>query len=131
MTRIRRFIDDTDGVAAVEFALIGIPLVMLLIGLVEFGRAIHIRSAMDNAVDRAQRMIIIDPLINITDLTTRIRQNFAAGNSDALVVGVSDMTSSGTNYRLVSLTYDMQLLLPISLGRDISLTMNRRVAINP
>lgn len=129
MKLIRQFSNDTRGATAVEFALILVPLILLIFGLIEFGRAIHVRNAMDNAIDHGQRMIIIDPSVSTPDLTTRIRQNFAAGDAQALAVSVTDTTSSGTNYRLINLTYNIELLLPFTLGRDIELQMNRQVVV--
>ena len=129
MKRIRQFGDDTRGATAVEFALILVPLILLIFGLIEFGRAIHVRNAMDNAIDHGQRMIIIDPSVSNPDLTTRIRQNFLAGDPQGLAVSVTDTTSSGTSYRLINLTYNIELLLPFTLGRDIELQMNRQVVV--
>lgn len=131
MIRFRRFVNNADGAAAVEFALIGIPLVLLLLGLIEFGRALHIRSAMDNVVDRAQRMILIDSAVSTTRLTSRMKEYFLAGDPEGLVIHVSDNSQSGVDYRLVRVSYDMRLLLPMPLGQDITLTIDRKIAIHP
>ncbi len=112
-----------------EFALVGLPFILLLLGLVEFGRGLHIRSALDAAADRAQRAIMIDPSTPGTALEASIRKGFHAGPPDRIVVGFATETVAGIDYRLVSLGFEMQLLLPAPLGRDLTIRSTRRVAL--
>lgn len=130
MRRLRYLIEDQRGAAALEFALIGLPFIILLLGLVEFGRGLHIRNALDYAADQAQRAIMIDPAASTTKLEETIRSTFRAGRLTELTSNVDSYeTIAGVTYRLVSLDYAMQLLLPAPLGRKVTITSTRRVAL--
>lgn len=125
----RHLLGDRRGAAALEFALIGLPFTLLLLGLVEFGRGLHIRNALDSAADRAQRVIMIDPSASTLMLEASIRSTFRAGQPENLALSHAVETTAGVTYRLVSLDYRMQLLLPAPLGRTVSIGSIRRVAL--
>lgn len=125
----RRLIGDRSGAAALEFALIGLPFIMLLLGLIEVGRALHIRTALDAAADRAQRAILIDPAASAETIEAEIRKAFHAGASDLLAVTYETGSTSGIDYRLVMLDYSMVLFLPAPLGGAVSIASTRRVAV--
>ena len=129
MRGLQRLIGDRSGAAALEFALIGLPFILLLLGLVEVGRALHIRTALDAAADRAQRAILIDPTASAETIEAEIRKVFQAGGSSMLAVTYETGSMSGINYRLVMLDYSMQLFLPAPLGGTVSIGSTRRVAI--
>lgn len=131
MSVLRRFILDRSGATALEFALIGMPLILLLLGLLEFGRGLHIRNAVDAAADRAQRAIMIDPAASLDLLESEIRDGFHAGETERLSVSYASELLSGRNYRVVSLAYEMQILLPMPMGRTITIGSTRRVATSP
>lgn len=128
-TSLARLPRDRRGTTAVEFALIGLPFVILLLGLVEFGRGLHIRTALDNAADHAQRAILIDPATPAATLTALARAHFDAGDSTALAVSLRSEQADGRDYRVVALSYEMQLLLPAPLGRAVTLAMERQVLV--
>ena len=127
---MRRFLSGSRGATAVEFALVALPFVILMLGLIEFGRALHIRNGLDNAADRAQRQIIIDATATSTSLTTSARATFLAGDPGKLLVVLSEGTSGSTTYRTVELSYTMTLLVPIPMSGDIVLSTHRKVALS-
>ena len=127
---MRRFLSGSRGATAVEFALVALPFVILMLGLIEFGRALHIRNGLDNAADRAQRQIIIDAAATSTSLTASARATFLAGDANKLLVVLSEGTSGSTTYRTVDLSYTMTLLVPIPMSGDVVLTTSRKVALS-
>jgi len=127
----KRFIADRGGAAALEFALIGLPLILLLLGLIEFGRGLHIRTAVDSAADRAQRVILIDPSATAATIEAEIRNTFRAGQADLLALSLATGSASGVSFRTVTLSYPMTLILPAPLGRSISIEATRRIVTNP
>lgn len=129
--RVRRgFFGDTRGAVAMEFALIGLPFVMLIIGLVEFGRGLNLRSALDDAADRAQRMILIDGAVSEDALETEIRDGFLGGVPSAIVVSHSAETTGAGDYRIVALTYDMRIIIPNPASPTITISATRKVFLN-
>ncbi len=127
---MRRFLSGSRGATAVEFALVALPFVILMLGLIEFGRALHIWNGLDNAADRAQRQIIIDAAATSTSLTASARATFLAGDANKLLVVLSEGTSGSTTYRTVDLSYTMTLLVPIPMSGDVVLTTSRKVALS-
>jgi Flp pilus assembly protein TadG len=126
---LRKFLAETRGATAIEFALLVLPFVILLIGLVEFGRALHIRNGLDSAADKVQRLIIIDPEASITDATSTARAAFLAGDSSQLSVDVQAGTSGSVDYLSIDLSYTMTLLIPVIAGGDVVLSISRKVAL--
>lgn len=131
MKELKRFIADRGGAAALEFALIGLPFILLLFGLIEFGRGLHIRTALDAAADRAQRLILINPMASIETIEAEIRETFRAGRPDLLTIMHTTDSVAGIDYRSVALKYPMVIFLPSPLGGTLSIGSTRRVAIIP
>lgn len=130
MRRLRLFIGHRGGGAAVEFALIGMPFILLLLGMMEVGRGLHIRTALDAAADRAQRAILINPAASAETIAAEIRRTFHAGQRDLLTITYATEAVAGINYRLVSIQYQMDMLLPAPLGGAVSIGSTRRVAVS-
>ncbi len=129
MKKKHGFLADRRGATAVEFALVALPFVMLLLGLIEFGRALHIKNGLDYAADRTQRQIIIDGTANSTELASGARKAFLAGDPNKLQVTLAAGSSGGTNFRTVRLSYAMTLLVPIPKGVDVVLSTSRKVVL--
>ncbi len=55
--RFGAFIKDRDGAAAVEFALVAIPLFWLIFGMLEFGAMSLAQTSLDSAVSEVGRVI--------------------------------------------------------------------------
>tara|TARA_B100001059_G_scaffold235220_1_gene280159 strand:- start:764 stop:1159 length:396 start_codon:yes stop_codon:yes gene_type:complete len=125
----RHLLKSQRGAAAIEFALIGLPFIILLLGLIEFGRGLYIRNALDSAADRAQRVIMINPSATTAILDQTILSAFQVGPSGSLTLNYAVETIAGVNYRRVSLEYAMQLLLPAPLGRTVNIVSSRRVVL--
>ncbi|TYC49186.1 pilus assembly protein [Rhodobacterales bacterium] len=53
----RRFLEDEQGVTAIEFAIVAIPFMVLCFGIIEIGLALLVNRMVDNAVVGAARMI--------------------------------------------------------------------------
>ncbi|WP_417688037.1 TadE/TadG family type IV pilus assembly protein [Roseibium sp.] len=54
---IRLFGKDTRGIAAIEFAAVGVPLFMLTVGVMEIGLAFFVNRLLDNAALETGRLI--------------------------------------------------------------------------
>ncbi len=72
---------DNRGVAAVEFALVGLPLILLLFGTIECGRMFGTQNALQYAVEQAARYAIAcDPPTTPCPTTSQI-QSYAASKA--------------------------------------------------
>lgn len=131
MRRLRGFLGDRRGAAALEFALVGLPLIFLILGLIEFGRALYVKSAVNAAADRAQRVVMIDPATSDAVLEARIRTTLDTLAGDKLTISHDTETVSGDDYRLVQVGYDMRLFVPTPMGSSVSITALRRIVQRP
>ena len=52
-----RYSDDRRGVTAIEFAIVGIPFLMIVLGIVEMGLAFFVNRLIDNAVLESARVV--------------------------------------------------------------------------
>lgn len=75
---LRRLLSDHAGAAAVEFALVVPVFLLMLIGIMEFGRLLWTQNALHYAVEEAARCSAIDTDVCSSTSTT---QSFAAGRS--------------------------------------------------
>ncbi|WP_346900323.1 TadE/TadG family type IV pilus assembly protein [uncultured Roseibium sp.] len=53
----RRYSDDRRGVTAIEFGAVGIPFLMIVLGIVEMGLAFFVNRLIDNAVLESARLV--------------------------------------------------------------------------
>lgn len=104
------------GAAAVEFAIILPILLLCLLGLIEFGRAIWTRATLDYAVQAAARCAAVDPL---TCGSVAQTQEYATTKAPglALPASVFTVTTPACGVQVMaSLTFDFLVpaLLPYS-----------------
>lgn len=111
------------GAAAVEFAIILLPLLMLLLGIVEFGRVYSLQLRLQHAARDAARELALhhdDPdygaggSLNIVDLANdtleaALGQDLVAGLSGSVIVPCNAATDRAS----VELSYQVQLAIPM------------------
>ena len=106
------------GSTAVEFGFVLIPLVLLLLGAMEFGRAMWVQNALNYSVEQAARCASI----NATSCgTTQNTQTFAAAAAGAgFTSSVFTVTNSG-GCNTVTASYPFTINVPF-VSRSITLT---------
>lgn len=124
---LRRFRAARGGAMAAEFALVMPLLLVFSFGIIEFGRAMWMRSTMQSVVEAAARCYALDR----AELTTRLCdtaenvQGFAATTANN--AGVASLTadnftaSSPACGRQVEASYDFQALVP-AIPLSVTLT---------
>ena len=119
MTR-RRGHPDSSGSIAVEVAIL-LPVVLLFVlGLAEFGRAIWTKATLDYAVEAAARCAGVDA--NLCASTSQI-QNYAASRAAGLSIPASLFTVSATACGTqVSVTVPFEFVARGMLTYTLSLT---------
>lgn len=113
-----------DGSVAVEFGIIALMFAVTSLGLLEFGRAMHVRNQLSYAVDFAVREVMLNPTISNTTLTATVRERFFGHNPTDLTVSMSTETNDGVSYRKFTMSYPMQLHVPLMAG-NITLSATR------
>jgi Flp pilus assembly pilin Flp len=128
MASLRRSIRSNGGAAAVEFAIIVWALIFVCLGVIEFGRGLHVRNEMSFAADFAARRILTDPLVSNSDLTKAVDDAFLGPKKELLVVSFGNETVNGVAFRTMLIQYPFSLLIP-GLQDAMTLTVSRRVPI--
>lgn len=64
---LRRFMRCEDGITAVEFSLVGMPFVLLMLGIVEVGMAFAASSLLEGGTNSAARMVRTGQVQNSVD----------------------------------------------------------------
>lgn len=111
------------GAAAVEFALVLPVLLLLVLGIVELGRAYHVQAMLAGAAREAVREVAISG--DRPAAEDRVAQ-YTAGSVDpsALLVSIEPCTTTGAvagESATVTLTYPMELLTGM-FGAELELT---------
>ena len=117
------------GVAAVELALIMVPMLVLCFGVVEVGRALNYYNGLVKATRSAARYLTVQDLNNMTTATERAGQSLAVcGNTSCasadpkLVPGLDSLSQVAvTLYPSVSTGQGSVSLVSVTIS-DVSFT---------
>ncbi len=131
---IRRAHRCQSGATAVEFCLVCLPLFLLALGIVEFGRALYLENNLSYAADMAARKVLIGQVgRDLTEseayskIETVIRENLDIGDPASVQVTLGRETVDGVEFRVLSLRYTFTFLLPGLAGSPIALGLSRRI----
>lgn len=117
----------TSGSVAVEFALIGIIMMMLLLGTIEFGRGLYIRNEMAFASDLVARRVLIDAQATDAELEALARASVIFGSDLSMTFGTT--TLNGDAFRTILMTYPLSLMVPGLADGTVTLRVQRRIPI--
>lgn len=126
---LRRGLAEERGAAAVEVALILVPLVLLLIGIVDFGRVLYTRNNLIESADFGARVILLDNAATDATVTDAIEGAFLAAPDSELTVTLGTASESGINFRTISVEHDVALITPLLVVDQITLDHTRRVPL--
>ena len=127
MKTLRSLARAKRGAAAVEFALITPPLVLMLIGILQLGILYGANAGLEHAVAEGARFATISPSPSNDAIEERVTDKEFALRSDRLIgPTVSRGVADGTNYVDVSMSYDVPLDFVLFEGPTIRLTETRR-----
>ncbi len=125
-----------SGATAVEFALVCLPLFLLVLGVIEFGRAFYVRNDLSYAADVAARQVLIGKIARDapdseaqTKLASAVRDNFDGGDPGLLEIAVTKQTVDGIDFRVLSIRYPFAFFLPGLAEAPFSLALSRRIPI--
>lgn len=129
LREICRLAHDLRGAAATEFAIIAVPLILVMIGTVDFGRVMFAENGLSHAADIGARVILLDNGAANAEVEAAIRDAFTAGAADALNVSLGTASEAGVDVRTIELTYGIDLITPF-IDRDaLVLDHERRVPV--
>ncbi|TIU23851.1 MAG: pilus assembly protein, partial [Mesorhizobium sp.] len=111
-------------------------LLLLSLGIVEFGRAFFVRNDLSYAADIAARKVLIGQIPATASesdasaaLNSAVRGAFESGDPDLLQVSMKTETVDGVTFRVLSIRYPFTLLLPELSDSPIALGVSRRIPV--
>ncbi|APG88174.1 Flp pilus assembly protein TadG (plasmid) [Sinorhizobium americanum CCGM7] len=103
ITLLRRLLRDRSGVAAIEFALLALPLFTIIFGILECAAMFFIDTALDAAVHKAARLIRTGQAtaenMSLTGFKTEVCGNllYVLDCEDKLLVAVDTLTDTSSS----------------------------------
>lgn len=129
-----RFWRNESGAAALEFALVAIPLLMFTFGITEFGRAVFMQQSLSYATDIVARQLYLDPNRSEAAIRSDILSNLLLGEPSQLQVAVSPIAAaSGTTaFRTIHLEvqYNFRSVVPAWITDSIPMTFERTITVS-
>jgi Flp pilus assembly protein TadG len=107
------------GAGALEFALVGGLLVMLVIGAVEVGRAFQARNAMNHALAEAVRLVHLRPTTQASEVEAALVAALDSYDDLDLAVEVTEIVD--TSFMRVSVQFPYRLSVPLLPERELTL----------
>lgn len=127
MALLSRIRDCRSGSTALEFAIVSLFLILICIGIIDFGRGLYVRNDMSFAADKGARLVLIDSSSSDSAIESAIRAAFNGPEPGRLNIALGSETVDGVTYRTVTLTYPLALKLPGFTESPIDLSIVRRI----
>ena len=118
--KAQRYLANDSGVAAVEFAIVLPVFIMLVMGIIDFGRIYWIKSSMQFVVEQSTRYAMVNASISEADLETYAyaQEDNVSGSGAIFNADIDD--AGAINYMTVTGTYTFNFLTPL-VGTTITL----------
>jgi Flp pilus assembly protein TadG len=94
--RSLRFVRDQSGAALVEFALVATMLMMLIMGMIDFGRALYTKNSLTNAAREGGRFAAVQE--DVEDRTAEIK--------DTVISHMSPFGGAALTAAQITVTYN-------------------------
>nr|WP_277882932.1 TadE/TadG family type IV pilus assembly protein [Paracoccus salsus] len=118
-----------SGAAAVEFAMVGLLVVGLILGISEFGRALYLLNQLAFAADIATRRVLIDPPETVGDLEDLEEAILDAVTFDRDAFRVELGLPAADGAMPITLSHPLTLLVPGVNQGSFVLRVQRRIQV--
>ena len=133
---LKRYRKNEDAATAVEFALVALPFLLMIFGVMEGGRVMWSMNGVQFAIEETSRYASIN-----STLTNESFESYAQGKlaemyvaSTPLIVTSSSVTTNGVNFIEIDGTYTHSTMLngflPANFGNFEFTTSARKPVIN-
>ncbi len=108
---------NQQGVAAVEFALVVIPLLLLLLGAMEFGRLMYVWNTVQEVTRNAARQAVVTDFTSTSDIAAI---KHSALFSSASLPAYADIRNANVNIRYLNSSGAVATPIPTSPSDNIA-----------
>jgi Flp pilus assembly pilin Flp len=115
---------DRRGVVSIEFALVIGVLIAIVIGTIEVGRALSVRSEMSHALGRVTRLVNLDSTMSEEEIVDRLELYLA--DYDVAELEVEIMEVSGTDFMEVAVRMPHSISVPFLPVSNVTLRVASR-----
>lgn len=107
------------GAAAVEFALVVIPFLLLMFGAMEFGRLLYLWNTVQEVTRNAARQAVVTDFTNTAAIAS-IKRSAVFRTTDGSLPAAAEITNARVNIRYLNASGDIPSLMPLNPGDNIS-----------
>ena len=132
INHLRRLKRDVAGATAVEFAVVGPVLFILVFGIIQTGLLIFTKQQLHYAVESAVRSVMINPAMAESEIRTHILNKMSTINDSDLVVIAPIGTTflNSIEMRNIIAEYDFNFFVPYSNLSSMTLTSDGYAIVN-
>jgi len=130
MKTVQHLRSSESGAVAIEFAFVGLFVLVLCIGTVEFGRALYLASELSYAADRGTRLVLMNPQVSDAALAAEVRAHLRLANTNGLEVLTRSTVVDSQITRSLSVSLPVSLLIPTYSLPAFRLEIERKVPIS-
>lgn len=125
---IRRLAREESASFGFEFAIALPVLVTLMLGILQFGMALHTAGAMRNAMSEGLRLAKVNPTATADQVYAETRDELVGVDQDGITSLVFTRgTSNGAQYGRLVMQYQMEFLLPFAPIPPITLQETKQI----
>ena len=122
----RKIAGNENGATTIEFAIVSSVLIVLSLGIMQFGIALQIRNEMGRAADMAVRTVMLDAELSDTDFKAEVYKRLSGYSKDQLSVQAGQTTVGSTEFRTLHVTYALGVFVPGLPTDAITLSVTRQ-----
>lgn len=121
---------DRRGATALEFAIVLPVLILLTLGILEFGRALFVKHSLEYAVSNVSREAMVDLSLTDQQLMDMIRAEMSAVDAATVTVQVTRPVIDGLAYVVLDASYPFALSIPLFGFAEVALTSTARAPVS-
>lgn len=129
MNKILKFKRDTEGQSLVEFALVLPILILLILGMIEFGWILNGQITLTSAAREGARVAIIYE--SPSDASTAVQSAVSSSAESSSLIGVTTATTFNetTKRAIVNVNGKIKPIIGLFFQEDVSLTAKAEMRI--
>ena len=127
--RLFKFTGCRKGSVAVEFALIIPVALMILVGIIEVGRAMWVRTSLQFVAEEGARYMMVHQNASDADLSAFALEKLVGVDPASVELSLVRETLDGTDFVTINATFQFQYVVSLITGEPFTLTGSSRAPL--